>query len=143
MRFPLLTVALPFFASWAVADSLKINVDDCELQIVHRMPSRNDPPAIIAKFNNQDKKAAIIKASKIKKLDTSFLGITPATPIFCDDHLIPENKRILAKAKQLKKEGVLKYVWLHDCTIKIRMSDNTPVITIHNESQIDDIIEKL
>ncbi len=60
------------------------------------------------KFNNRDKKEAIIKASKIKKLDSSFLGITPATPIFCDDHLIPENKRILAKAKQLKKEGVFK-----------------------------------
>ncbi len=34
-------------------------------------------------------------------------------------------------------------MWLRDCAIKIRMSDNTPVITIHNESQINDIIEKL
>ncbi len=97
------------------------------------MPSRNGPPAIIANF----------KASKIKKLNSSFLGITPATPIFCDDHLIPENKRVLATAKQLKKEGVLKYVWWRDCTINMPMSDNTPMITIHNESQINDIIEKL
>lgn len=109
------------------------------MNTAHRLPTENGEPQIIAKFNNREKKNAIVRASKKVKLDTSFLQTERITPIFCDDHLTPSNKKIVSAAKQLRRDGLIKYVWVADCTIRIRVDDNSPAITVRNLDQIYDI----
>lgn len=66
------------------------------------------------------------------------LNILPSTPILCDDHLTEKNKRLLMAAKTLKQSGKVKYVWTRNGKVKMREADDGPIISIQDESQLED-----
>lgn len=65
-----------------VAQGLKIEVDDRDLDIVHRLPSKFEVPTIIAKFNNREMKNAMARAAKKIKLNGAIFHWKPSIPIF-------------------------------------------------------------
>lgn len=45
-------------------------------------------------------------------------------PVFVNDHLTPEKKRLFAQALELKKAKDWKYLWTDNGIIKARKGDN-------------------
>ncbi|KAH7947206.1 hypothetical protein HPB52_008236 [Rhipicephalus sanguineus] len=51
-------------------------------------------------------------------------------PIFVNDHLTPENKRLFAQALALKKEKQWQFLWVDNCRIKARKTTDNRVYRI-------------
>jgi len=123
-----------------IADKLEIDLLERDIQAANRLPAEEgEIPKIIAKFNNRDKKVEIIRASKSRQLDTSFMSKPlegPATPVYCDDHLIPINQWLLSQAKKMKKAKKLTYVWLRDCSVRVKIKEKSDTIVLRNEVQL-------
>ncbi len=128
----------------SMADSMGIPVQEHDLDIVHRLPERNGSSVIIAKLNSRELKNAIIRSAKRTKLNSSFLKLQQEgenTPVYCEEHLVAENKKILMKAKQLKKQGSLKHVWVRDCAVRIRVTDVSRAIVVTSEEQLNEVVQ--
>ncbi len=123
----------------ALAAKLGVSIKEHDIDIAHRMPSKKDQTTIIVKLNNRMKKQELTRASKKMKLKSDCIGLSPALPIFCDDHLTMRNKYLLKLAKDLKKEGIIQFVWVRDCTIFIKAEETGPTMIIKEEAQIDRI----
>lgn len=110
-----------------IVRALAIDVKDHDIDVVHRLPERNGEATITVKLNSRELKEAIIRNSKRSKLNSEFLNIQnyPTTLIYCEDHLIPEYKRVFMKAKHLKETRVLKHVWVSDCAVRVRITDDS------------------
>lgn len=94
-------------------------------------------PTIVAKLNNRDLKNQLIRAAKMKKSNAAVLGYDENSPIFCDEHLTPETKTILFKAKALRKEGVLTYVWTRDCRVFVKESPESHTYELTSTDQLE------
>ncbi len=120
-----------------VAKKLEIKVEDYDICVAHRLPSKMSPPSIIARLNNRELKNNIIKAAKKAKLNGSDLNIYPSYPIFCDEHLTKQKREILNKALELKKSNTVSFVWHRDGNIFIRETPQTRAIKITSLYQLE------
>jgi len=129
-----------------MADSLGIKVYYNDIDTIHRLSERDGKRAIIARFISRDLKYEIVRASKIQKLTDAFLrlqsGKDPA-PVFCDEHLTPESKFMLLKAKRMKKAKLLEYVWTKDCTVKVKVNKGGDTIIVSKPEQLDSLEQSL
>ncbi len=90
----------------------------------------------MAKLNNRDVKNAIIRSAKRKKIGTKELGFHINNPMFCDDHLTKKTKEILARAKELQKEGVLAFLWTRDVGVFVRDNPDGRALKIKSLEQL-------
>ena len=130
-----------------IAVKLEVDLQDGDIQAAHRLPAEeNEIPKIIVRLNDRDKKVAIIKASKVRELDTSFMSKPPegpVTPVYCDDHLLPINKWLLIQAKKMKKAEALTYVWVRDCTVRVKVNEKSKTIILRSEDQLNALKREL
>lgn len=64
------------------------------------------------------------------------LGDT-TTNIYIDEQLTKYTARLLSRCRQLKSEINIKYIWTSNGIIYMRIDDNTPVIMIQNDTDIE------
>lgn len=109
-----------------------------DIDIVHRVPVKNGIPHIIARFCTRAKRADFCGKARKARLNTSDIGIQSQKdePIFINDHLTPEKKRLFAQALSLKKEKNWKYLWTDNGVIKARKTDDSKV---HRIADTDDL----
>ncbi len=84
------------------------------------IPSIHFQTTIIAQFNSRKIKNELMREVKKRRLTIRDLGYHRNRPTFWDDHLTTTTKEILKRAEQLKAEGLLKFVWIHDSTVFVR-----------------------
>lgn len=122
----------------------KVNypIEKTLINYVARIPTRdpNKIKPIIACFNNRYAKEDFVAAARAA---TSSAAITPSDvglhgrqKIFVNDHLTPQNKGLLSKAKDLAKERDFQYVWVKHCKIMARKNTTSPVINIKTEKDL-------
>lgn len=63
--------------------------------------------------------------------------------MYCDDHLTTTNKTILLQAKKLKSEGKLTFVWIKNCQVRVGITENSEVIVLRSEHQLDELKSRL
>jgi len=101
-------------------------------------PQRNQgtPPIIVRFKNSEAGKYLLIKAKTVRP-DGSLFGFKPSLPIFFDDHLSRETRKLWLEARKTQSEGIVFRVTLHDGKIKVRkMEMSQPIrITSSEESQ--------
>lgn len=109
-----------------------------DIDIVHRVPAKNKTTHIIARFCSRSKKAEFASKARKARMTTGKIGFTENSdePVFVNDHLTPENKRLFAQALALKKEKGWKYLWTDRCAIKARKTDDSRV---HRISSTNDL----
>lgn len=109
-----------------------------DIDIVHRVPAKNGTPHIIARFCTRAKKVEFCSQARKARLNTANIGIQSRKdePIFINDHLTPEKKRLFAQALALKKENNWKYLWTDNGVIKARKTD---VSKVHRITDTDDL----
>lgn len=103
--------------------------------------STSRAPNIIVRFTQRKRKAEFLTAVRARRgLTTADLDIDgPSSPVFVNDHLAPQNKVIYGRARKLGRELGYKYIWLNDCKIFLRKSDESKAILIASESDLDKI----
>lgn len=104
----------------AVGNKIECPVSKDDIDIAHRVPSASDAKNLIARFTSRAKKAEFISKARKARLQTHDIGFRGAEsrPIYVNDHLTQENKRLFAKALSLKKEKRWQFLWTDDCLIR-------------------------
>lgn len=120
-----------------LAVALKVPLNDTNIVAVHRLPREEGIPPIIIRFVKYKTRDIWIEASKREKLESEAIGVLPSTSIFCDEHLSAKNRRLLGAALALKSSKKIKHVWHRNGMVKVREDDNTPVIWVQDESQLE------
>lgn len=91
-----------------IGESVGCAITSADIDVVHRVPTKNGPNEkhIIARFHSRAKKAEFANKAKKAGLTTDAIGFTARQerPVFVNDHLTAENKRLFAQAFSLKKE---------------------------------------
>ncbi|KAI5634022.1 hypothetical protein NE865_13272 [Phthorimaea operculella] len=87
------------------------------------------------------KKCKVFNTMNRSKLRAKHLGFVTAeeTPIFVAEQLTPKASRLYFLARELKKSMAYKYCWTAFGNIYVRKDDNSPIITINNEGQIQEL----
>ncbi|KAH6927671.1 hypothetical protein HPB50_006810 [Hyalomma asiaticum] len=123
----------------AMATKINCTVNDSDIDVIHRVPTKTDSNKnIIVRFCSRDKKQEFLGKARKAKLHTNDLGFPGPrhNPVFANDHLTPDNKRLFAKALSQKREKGWAYLWTENCLIKARQSSESRVYRIRTEADL-------
>lgn len=114
-----------------VAKCLSIAHSDHDIDAAHRVPTKGStPPNIVVRFVSRTSRDNFLRAAKKHRLNSSMLGFEDNTPVYVNEHLCPENKVLLGKAIQAKREKNWKFAWVADGKILMRKSENSRVLHV-------------
>lgn len=121
----------------AIGEKVGCPVEPTDIDVVHRVPAKNGSN-IIARFCSRTKKADFASKARKARITTGVIGFRKETekPVFVNDHLTPENKRLFAQALELKKAKNWKHLWTDSCVIKARKSDDSRVFRIREAGHL-------
>ncbi|XP_039279166.1 uncharacterized protein LOC120350345 [Nilaparvata lugens] len=124
----------------AVAKSINVDFKKEDLSIVHRMPTAKGSSSIVAKFSSRSKKIEWIAAARKMKgiKSTDICNKLPRSDVYVNEHLSPYYKRLLGKAKSLKINKKLTFVWVRDCKIFVKKSEHSRTKRIMNEEDLNE-----
>lgn len=115
-----------------IGNKVECPVTATDIDVVHRVPAKNGTQHIIARFVSRTKKVEFASKARKARLTTADIGVQSKNekPIFVNDHLTPERKRLFAQALSLKKEHGWKHLWTDNGAIKARKTDDSRVCRI-------------
>lgn len=114
-----------------VATFLKVEISEQDVYAAHRVPTKGSgPPNIVVKFVPKQVRDSILTAAKENRLNGS-LGFQRSEPVYVNAHLCPENRFLLGKSLQAKKEKNWKFAWFADDKVFMRKSKNSKVMQLH------------
>ncbi|XP_039298036.1 uncharacterized protein LOC120354688 [Nilaparvata lugens] len=122
----------------AVAKSLNVEFKKDDLSIIHRMPTAKGSTSIVAKFCSRQKKMQWITAARQKKgiKTTDVCDKLPPSNVYVNEHLSPYYKGLLGKAKNLKKDKKLAYVWVRDCKVFVKKTESSRTKRIMSDEDL-------
>ncbi|XP_022194553.2 uncharacterized protein LOC111052228 [Nilaparvata lugens] len=128
----------------AVAKAIGVPYKDDDIAIAHRVPNTGGNFNIIVKFVARKIKIAWLEAAKKKRgINSSDLGLgLPKSAVYINEHLSPINKQLLGKAKELRKNGKLTYVWVKSGKIFVRKDAASLAKQIVRESSLKNFIQE-
>lgn len=124
------------------ADVLNVNLSCAEIKDIYRIGKAK---AIIADFTTVLKKEEFIRSFKnynkdhlSDKLGTGNLSIVgPSKPIYISENLTQKNRRLFFRAREFAKNYDYAFCWQAFGKIAIRKSEDSPVIRIYNDADLD------
>lgn len=124
-----------------VATCLKVELSERDVDAAHRVPTKGSgPPNIVVKFVSRQVRESILKAAKKNRLNAASLGFQGSEPVYVNAHLCPENKILLGKSIQMKKEKNWKFAWFADDKVLMRKSENSKVVHVTCEDDLSKIL---
>ena len=126
----------------SVVSSLNVRLDDHQISTSHRLASSykkiqrsqatEQPPPIIVRFANRDKRNEIYKKRKLLKLNckTELMSHNSSPNITIQENLTPLRKSIYKAAKQAKAALNYKFAWTSQGKIFLRQDTDTKVFKI-------------
>lgn len=124
-----------------VMEKLEVNLKS-DITAVHRVPTTKlgKIKPIILQFNTANKKNTFLQAAKVKRLNASDVNSNfEKMPIYINDHLCSELKKLLFECKKYKKENNYKYCWCKGGKIFLRYMDGTKVYRIKCLSDLNNV----
>ncbi|KAL6963330.1 hypothetical protein U1Q18_047832 [Sarracenia purpurea var. burkii] len=80
----------------------------------------------------------MVKNSRIKKIDGKALGISPALPIFVNEHMPKEMMEIYNAAKEMRKNEIVQFVWYRGGYVYVRENQNARALKIASMVQLEE-----
>lgn len=125
-----------------VAKAIGVEMKTEKIVAAHRVPSFNKKrtPPIIVRFSTYDEKDTWITKFKecrpltANKVNPSFES---SVKVFINEHLSPENKILLSKAKEVARAKGYQYVWSRDGKIFVRKENGEKCRKIEFFSDLD------
>ncbi|XP_077548403.1 uncharacterized protein LOC144161646 [Haemaphysalis longicornis] len=118
-----------------VGSCLNVQISAQDIDAVLRVPTKG-LPNIVVKFLSRSPRDKVLLAAKKTRLNASMLGFQLDDPIYVNEHLCPENKVLLGKAIQAKRENNWKFAWVRDGRILMRKAENTKVLHVTCEDDL-------
>jgi hypothetical protein len=118
-----------------ISKALDHPISEQQIDNCHRLPSRreNIPPPIIVKLVRHIDKEGLLKKRRIKRdFSTRHLGLTSDSPIYINESLSLERRKVLAAARRIKNEKQFKYLWIRNGKILVRKSEGQSVIVLEH-----------
>lgn len=82
----------------------------------------------------------MLEATRKKKLQTGLLGFDRDLPLYLNEHLCVENKILLGKARQAKRDKDWKFVWVSQGRILMRKAEKSPVLHITCDADLAKVV---
>jgi hypothetical protein len=117
----------------AVGEKLKMEVVPDDFEAVHRVPTQSQtmPKPILVRFLRRRRKEEMIaKGKKIHLKGTDIHETFGEKPVFINEHLIPERKKLLSVCREKKNELDIKYLWTKAGTILMKKADSSKTVKI-------------
>lgn len=110
-----------------VGAALGVPVRDVDIAAAHRIPSfkKDVIPSIVVQFQHRATRDSWVSSFKKKKMLTAKeVNVSfPASKVWVNEHLSPENKLFLSKLKKKCRDIGYKYAWCRDGKFYARKSD--------------------
>lgn len=107
---------------------VKVTVSERDMDDIFRFGK--EKKSIRVDFVSKLKKREMINAMKTKEVKGSDVGISESPQIFVFEHLLHATHKIHIEAKKLKREGLVKFVWVKDGKVLLREAEGEPVIIV-------------
>lgn len=123
-------------------DTTREKIDVCH-RLGKRKPQEGEekderPAGIIARFVRREDKLTLLKNRKVKRnLSTEHLGFKQlATPIYINESLSPQRRKLYAAAREAKNKKDYTYLWVSNGRILMRKEQGSSVVHV---STMDDL----
>lgn len=132
--------------------SIDCSINRSEVKDIYRVRGRKEGQTntpIIVELSSTILKTDVLKMSKahnIKhkgKLCAKHLGFTKNedTPVFVSERLTVKGSRLHFLARDLAKSKGYKFCWTSYGRVYVRKDENSPIITINHENQVNSLIQ--
>lgn len=103
-----------------------------DVEIAHCVPVPNSPTNknVIVQLVPRMKQVVVLEDSCKKRIMTKYLYVVGACPVYADEHLYPEHKRMIGQAVSKRKEANWKFVLVRNEQILARKTQNSSVLKI-------------
>lgn len=122
-----------------VGRALDITIADNMIDACHRLGKRqnNSSPGIIVKFVRRFDKEEFLRKRRVKRnLNLNHIHRTGESPIYVNESLSPERRKLLALARAAKREKGYTFLWVRNGKIFLRKKEGTPVIIVTRQEDL-------
>lgn len=121
-----------------IGDKIGEPISASDIEICHRVPVPKNASQqnIVVQFARRTKRDVFFDKARKSKIIGTDLGFDGANPVFVNEHLCPELKRLLGQAVSRKREVGWRFVWVRNGHILARRAENTPVLRIAHASDV-------
>jgi hypothetical protein len=110
-------------------------VDACHR--LRRKQGDGRAPGIVVKFVRRLDRQKLIEKRKVKRtLNTGHIGYSDSTPIYINESLTYIRRKLLATAREMRKEKGYRFIWIKEGKIFVRKEENSPVIVLTRNEDI-------
>lgn len=130
-------------------DEVKMNIMNAlgvdlskNLTIVHRVPTtkKEKIKPIIMQFDSVASKSEFMKAAKLKKITADAVNSCfEKLPVYINDHLCPDLKKLLYDCKVFKRQNDFKYCWSKNGKIFLRKTEGSKIYRIKCNSDLNNV----
>lgn len=115
-------------------------ITKADVEACHRVPTADrEKSNVIVRFQNRNKRDCVLEKAKKKRISCRDLGLSTEAPVYVNEHLCPYLKRLLGMTVSKKREHHWLYAWVRNGKIFAKKAENTPVIKILQEDDLNQI----
>lgn len=127
-----------------VGKALDMNIVDTMVDACHRLGKKpgpkGEPPGIIVKFVRRFDKEELLRKRRVKKeFSTRHMNMNVDTPVYINESLSAARRRLVAAAREVKRERQYKYLWVRGGKIFLRKEDSAAVIKVACQADLDSL----
>lgn len=116
-----------------VGKAMDMQVTDSMIDACHRLGSKsgpnNPPTGIIVKFVRRLDKEEFLRNRRVKRnLSTRHMGMAMDQAVYVNEALTPARRRLLAAARQLRRDKNFRHLWVRGGKIFLRKEDGSTVM---------------
>ncbi|RZF35706.1 hypothetical protein LSTR_LSTR009574 [Laodelphax striatellus] len=122
-----------------IGKALDYPISEQQIDNCHRLPTRktNIPPPIIVKLVRKIDKDGLLNKRRIKRdFSTRHLGLSSDCPIYMNESLSEERRKVFAAVRKMKTDKGFKYLWIRNGRILVRKTEGQPVIVLEHLTDI-------
>lgn len=115
-----------------LGDAVHVTLTDTDIDICHRVATaKPEEKNVVVRFVRRSKRNAVLAAAKKTRLSAESLGFEGnRTPVYVNEHLTRQNKKLLGAAVARKKQNGWKFVWTAGGKVFARKSETSSAVKI-------------
>ncbi|KAG7303560.1 hypothetical protein JYU34_012089 [Plutella xylostella] len=136
-----------------LSTSVAANVTPADVMDIYRVRGKQEgvlTTPVVVEMSSTILKTDLLKKCKLfntmnkSKLRAKHLGFVTSeeTAVFISEQLTPKSSRLYFLARDLIKSTEFKFCWTSYGNVYVRKTENSPIITITSEAQINQLLQK-
>lgn len=138
-----------------IGDALGEAITEHDIEACHRVPARSATARsnasghqdssvnsnIVVCFNRRVKRDALMAKAKRTRINSEDLGFATKQPVYINEHLCPQLKRLLGLTIARKRELNWRFAWTRGGKVFARKTDTSRAIQMTSEADLDKMRE--